>query len=171
MCTIVFVTVFFSSLLGRSWRVLSSLDRLLGSLGLLLGPPGALLAASWSLLRRSWGSLGTTWAPLGSSWGGLGATWAPLGSSWSHPKQHQEIMLKKINFKSSKRTSGTTVDKRPTAGGLSKPVQFVALPRSLDRIQDEVSALLGSARRNAQASWVELKGGKRLRQDRFAPLC
>ena len=58
----------FSSLLGRSWWVLSPLDRLLVSLGLLLGPPGELLAASWSLLRRSWGGLGATWVPLGSSW-------------------------------------------------------------------------------------------------------
>ena len=108
MCTIVFVTVFFSSLLGRSWRVLSPVDRLLGSLGLLLGLPGALLAAAWSLLRRSWGGLGATWAPLGSSWGGHGATWAPLGSSWSHPKQHPKIMLKQTNFKSPKRTCHPT---------------------------------------------------------------
>ena len=68
ICTIVFRIVFLSSLLGRSWRLLSPLDRLLGSLGLLFGPPGALLAASWSLLRRSWGGLGASWSPLGPSW-------------------------------------------------------------------------------------------------------
>ena len=44
--TIVFGIVVFWSLLVRSWRVLSPLDRPLGSLWLLLGPPGALLAAS-----------------------------------------------------------------------------------------------------------------------------
>ena len=75
MCTIVFVTVFFSSLLGRSWRVLSSLDRLLGSLGLLLGPPGALLATSWRLLRCLGGVLG----PLGRLLGRLGGVLGPLG--------------------------------------------------------------------------------------------
>ena len=36
----------FGSLLGRSWRVLSPLDRLLGSLEVLLEPPGALFKAS-----------------------------------------------------------------------------------------------------------------------------
>ena len=75
MCTIVFVTVFFSSLLGRSWRVLSPLDRLLGSLGLLLGPPGALLATSWRLLRCLGGVLG----PLGRLLGRLGGVLGPLG--------------------------------------------------------------------------------------------
>ena len=64
ICTIVFGIVFFSTLLGRSLRVLSSLERLLRSLGLLLGPPGTLLAASWSLLRGSWGLLGASWAVL-----------------------------------------------------------------------------------------------------------
>ena len=82
ICTIVFGIVFFSSLLGRSWRLLSPLDRLLGSLGLLFGPPGALLAASWSLLDALGGGLGASWAPPGPSWGGLGASWAPLGPSW-----------------------------------------------------------------------------------------
>ena len=94
MCTIVFVTVFFSSLLGRSWRVLSSLDRLLGSLGLLLGPPGALLATSWRLLRCLEGVLG----PLGRLLGRLGAD----------PKQLKYIMPKKTNFKSPQRTCYAT---------------------------------------------------------------
>ena len=74
ICTIVFGIVFFSSLLGRSWRLLSPLDRLLRFLGLLFGPPGALLAASWSLLGRSGGGLGASWALLGRSLGGLGTS-------------------------------------------------------------------------------------------------
>ena len=47
--------------MGRSWRVLSPLDRILGSLEALLEPSGALLGASWSLLGCSWWGLG----PLG----------------------------------------------------------------------------------------------------------
>ena len=87
ICTIVFGIVFLSSLLGRSWRLLSPLDRLLGSLGFLFGPPGALLAASWSLLGRSWG--------------GLGASWAPLGPSWRRSKTTQKQHAKKERFRTS----------------------------------------------------------------------
>ena len=64
----------FGSLLGRSWRVLSPIDRLLGSLEAFLGPPGALLGASWSL--------------LGGSWALLGASWTLLEPTWRRPKQH-----------------------------------------------------------------------------------
>ena len=48
----------FGSLLGRSWRVLSPLDRLLGSLQALLEPPGALFGASWGALGEVLGPLG-----------------------------------------------------------------------------------------------------------------
>ena len=54
--------------MGRSWRVLSSLDRLLGSLEALLEPPGAPWGASWNLLGRSWGGLRASRALLGASW-------------------------------------------------------------------------------------------------------
>ena len=81
ICTIVFGIVFLSSLLGRSWRLLSPVDRLLGSLGFLFGPPGALLAASWNLLGRSWGG-----------------SWSLLGRLGGDPKQHKNNTPKKTDF-------------------------------------------------------------------------
>ena len=82
ICTIVFGIVFFSTLLGRSLRVLSPLERLLRSLGLLLGPPGILLTGSWGLLGSSLGLLGRSWGPLGPLGALLGGSWGLLGASW-----------------------------------------------------------------------------------------
>ena len=74
------VFVVFWSLLGRSWRVLSSLDRFLGCLEALLEPPMALWEASWSLLWCSRGRFGVSWA-----------LWRP---PWRRPNHHKDNMRK-----------------------------------------------------------------------------